>query len=181
MTPQNASDSVERWYRSHYGGLFNWLQYKLGNASHAADLAHDTFVRMLARGPAGNAALVDVREPRTYLRTIAQGLVIDHWRREALERAYLEALALQPEAYSPSAEERAIILDSLERIARLVDALKPKVRTAFLLAQIEGLGYLEVADRMGLSVRTVERHVADALYRCHRALRDVGGAVGGAP
>lgn len=172
MTPQSVSNPVEWLYRSHYGGLFNWLQYKLGNASHAADLAHDTFVRMLARGPSGYPTLGELREPRAYLRTIARGLVIDHWRREALEQAYLEVLAQQPEACSPSEEERAIILDSLEQIARLLDALKPKVRTAFLLAQIEGMGYAEIADCMGVSLRTVERYVADALFRCHRALRD---------
>lgn len=173
MTVQiSSADSVEWLYRNHYGGLLAWLQRKLGSASHAADLAQDTFVRMLARGPAIRPGMVDLREPAAYLRAIANGLVIDHWRRQTLEQAYLEALALQPEARAPSPEDRAIILEALEQIARLLDTLKPRMRTAFLLSQIEGLGYAEIARQMGVSVRTIERYMAEALYRCHRALND---------
>ncbi|MND67281.1 putative RNA polymerase sigma factor FecI [compost metagenome] len=98
---------------------------------------------------------------------MARGLVIDHWRREELERAYLEALAHLPEAEAPSPEERELILELLERIALMLDRLKPKARTAFLLAQCEGLTHKEVAARMGISLRSVERYVADALYQCY--------------
>ena len=94
--------------------------------------------------------------------------MIDHWRREELERAYRESLALLPEAATPSLEERELILELLESIARLLDGLKPKVRTAFLLAQCEGLTHAQVAERMGISLRSVERHVADALFHCYQ-------------
>ncbi|MDH4608356.1 sigma-70 family RNA polymerase sigma factor [Pseudomonas sp. BN102] len=154
--------TVQALYSEHHGWLKNWLRSKLGNAADAADLAQDTFLRLLGRSDS-----LDLRAPRAFLRTVARGLVIDHWRREELERAYLEALAQLPEAEAPSPESRELILEVLERIALMLDRLKPKARTAFLLAQCEGLTHKEVAAQMGISLRSVERYVADALYQCY--------------
>jgi RNA polymerase sigma-70 factor (ECF subfamily) len=98
---------------------------------------------------------------------VARGLVIDHWRREELERAYLEALAHLPAQQAPSPESRELVFELLESIARMLDGLRPRVRRAFLLAQCEGLTHKQIAERMGISVRSVERYVADALYHCY--------------
>ena len=154
----SSHDSVHRLYQQHHSWLNTWLRCRLGNAADAADLAQDTFVRLLQR-----REHLELNAPRAFLRTIARGLVIDHWRREELQRAYLEALAQLPEAEVPSAETREL----LERIACLLDGLRPKVRTAFLLAQCEGLSHKQIAEQMGISLRSVERYVADALYHCY--------------
>ncbi|MFI8560082.1 sigma-70 family RNA polymerase sigma factor [Pseudomonas putida] len=156
------NDSVHALYSHHHGWLHNWLRSKLGNAADAADLAQDTFVRLLQRREA-----LELSAPRAFLRTVARGLVIDHWRREELHRAYLEALAQVPEDQAPSVETRELLLELLERIARLLDGLKPKVRRAFLLAQCDGLSHKQIAEHMGISLRSVERYVADALYHCY--------------
>ncbi|BBH43645.1 sigma-70 family RNA polymerase sigma factor [Pseudomonas sp. KU43P] len=157
-----SNDSVHTLYSDHHSWLNTWLRSKLGNAADAADLAQDTFVRLLQRHeqPQLNA-------PRAFLRTIARGLVIDHWRREELHRAYLEALAHLPDGQVPSPEARELLLQLLERIAQMLDGLKPKVRRAFLLAQCEGLSHKAIAEQMGISLRSVERYVADALYHCY--------------
>lgn len=157
-----SRESVHTLYSHHHGWLNTWLRSKLGNAADAADLAQDTFVRLLQR-----RELLELNAPRAFLRTIARGLVIDHWRREELQRAYLEALAHLPEAEVPSLETRELLLELLERIAHMLDGLKPKVRRAFLLAQCEGLSHKDIAEQMGVSLRSVERYVADALYHCY--------------
>lgn len=149
-------------YTDHHGWLKTWLVGRLGNASDAADFAQDTFLRVMTRcDPA------TIETPRAFLRTIARGLVIDHWRREALQKAWLDSIAHLPEAEAPSPETREIVLQVLERIAAMIDGLKPRVRTAFLLAQCEGLTHCQIAERLGVSVRSVERYVADALYHCY--------------
>ena len=68
----------------------------------------------------------------------------------------------------PSEETRLLILDSLERIDRLLDQLKPRVREAFLLAQLDGLTCQQIALRLGVSKATVERDLAKALHACYR-------------
>lgn len=154
--------AVQTLYSNHHGWLHTWLRSRLGNAADAADLAQDTFVRLLQR-----TERLELKSPRAFLRTIAQGLVIDHWRREEIERAYLESIAHLPPAQAPDTEAQALILELLEAIARMLEGLKPKVRRAFLLAQCEGLTYKQIAEQMGISLRSVERYVADALYHCY--------------
>lgn len=151
-------------YGAHHGWLQGWLRRSVGCSQQAADLAQDTFVRLLVRDKP-----ISDQAPRALLIRIARGLVIDHWRRNALERAYLEALAQLPEESHPSPEVRHEALQCLERIAQLLDGLKPKVREAFLLYQLGGLNHAEVAEQLGVSSRTVERHVASALLHCYRA------------
>ncbi|AIR88667.1 sigma-70 family RNA polymerase sigma factor [Pseudomonas cremoricolorata] len=153
---------VTTLYLDHHRWLHAWLHGRLGNAADAADLVQETFVRLLNR-----RERLELKTPRAFLRTVAKGLVIDHWRRGEIERAYLEALAQRPDLESPSPESRELVFELLERIARMLDGLKPKVRQAFLLAQCEGLSHPQVAARMGISLRSVERYVADALYHCY--------------
>ncbi|THF63543.1 sigma-70 family RNA polymerase sigma factor [Pseudothauera rhizosphaerae] len=152
---------IESLYSDHHGWLQGWLRRKLGNASDAADLAHDTFLRILAGRHAA-----DILEPRKYLVTIANGLVIDRFRRQAIESAYLETLAARPEPLAVSPETRALILETLFAIDRMLDELGPRSREIFLLAQFEGLGYAQIGERLGVSVTTVKKHLVRALARC---------------
>lgn len=160
-------------YSDHHGWLKGWLRAKLGCAADAADLAHDTFLRLLNRderadGGDGAAPARDLRQPRAYLTRIAQGLVIDHWRRRDVERAYLDALANQPEADAPSPETRALIIETLVRMDAALDALKPRTREAFLLAQLDGMTGPAIAARLGVSLATVERDLVAGWQQCYR-------------
>lgn len=160
--------SIHRLYSDHHGWLQGWLQRKLGNAFDAADLAQDTFVRMLTAPddlPEKQAGW-NLREPRAYLTVIARRLMANLHRRRSLEQAYAEALALLPEPHMPSAEQQAIILETLQEIDAMLDILPAAVRRAFLLAQLDGLTYAEIAQQMALSERTVKRYMAQAMARC---------------
>lgn len=161
----SSTYDVQSLYSDHHGWLYNWLRGRLGNAADAADLAQDTFVRVLMAKSAGV-----IREPRHYLQTIARGLVIDLYRRRSLERAYLEALALLPEAVQPSLEEQALLLEALTEIDRMLDGLGQKTRQAFILSQLEGLTYSQIAERLGISIRTVNKYMAKAMEHCCLAM-----------
>lgn len=153
-------------YADHHRWLQSWLRGKLGCAHHAADLAHDTFLRILSAHP------VAIDEPRAYLTTIARGLLVDHWRRRKLETAWLETLAALPPAAMPSPEARALALEALVKIDALLDALKPRVRAAFLLAQLDGLSYREIGARLGVGERMVKKYMAQAMVHCLRVQTD---------
>ena len=157
----NKPDSIETLYVAHHGWLQGWLRRRLGNTFEAADLAHDTFLRVLCK-----EVPVAIREPRAFLTTIAQGLVSNHLRRKRIEEAYLEALALLPEAQAPSPEVQAVMLETLIEVDRLLDGLPPLVRQAFLLSQLDGLGQAEIAQRLSVSVPTIKRYVARAIEHC---------------
>ncbi len=148
-------------YADHHGWLVGWLRKKLGCSQQAADLAQDTFLRVLQR-PEHEG----LREPRAYLTTIARGLLINFWRRQDIERAWLEALAAQPEALAPSPEEQALMLEALFEIDALLLQLPDKVRRAFLWSQLDGLTYREIAEKLGVSERMVKKYMAQAMLHC---------------
>ena len=165
----SAAHPLHALYSHHHGWLQSWLRRRLGCADDAADLAQDTFVRLLK-----SRQLSPLREPRAYLSSIARGLMIDQYRRRELERAYLESVELLPRQEVPSEDSRILILDALERIDRMLDQLKPRVRQAFLFAQLDGLTCTQIAEKLGVSRATVERDLAKALQHCYR-LRYVEG------
>ncbi|MBD9413632.1 sigma-70 family RNA polymerase sigma factor [Pseudomonas sp. PDM16] len=163
MSGSPSASVITQLYTDHHGWLQSWLRSRLNNSADAADLAQDTFVRLLQRR--GDVA---PSEPRAYLRTVARGLVIDLWRRRDVERAWLETVAHIPEHEAPSPETSLLVVESLIAIDRMLDELKPKVRQAFLLAQLDGMTCPRIAERLGVSLSTVERYIASALRHCYR-------------
>ncbi len=155
--------SHEGLYREHRSWLTDWLRRRLGTCSdRAVDFMHDTFVRLLQGGDQPPA----LSQPRAYLATIARGLVVDHFRRQDLERSYLEALAALPEAMHPSPEEHAVLMETLLTLDRLLHGLGPKVREAFLLAQLEGWDHAQIAQHLGVSVSSVKKYMHKAVVQC---------------
>lgn len=149
----------------HAGWLKGWLRGKLGCSDTAADLAQDTYVRIMS----GRLKPLDeLREPRAFLTTVARGLVIDHYRRKEIERAYLEALAVAPEALAPSAEEKLLVMEALLEVDRMLDGLSAKARAAWLYSRIDGLGHAEIASLLGVSVPRVRQYLATAARQCYR-------------
>jgi RNA polymerase sigma factor (sigma-70 family) len=153
---------INTLYVDHYGWLKGWLRHKLGDSFTAADLAHDTFVRLLAREEA-----VVIQEPRAFLTTVAQRVLANHWRRQQLERAYLDALAHLPATSTPSEEARAILFETLMQIDRMLDGLPVPVKRVFLLTHLDGLNHVQVAGTMNISLSTVKRHLIQAARQCY--------------
>jgi RNA polymerase sigma factor (sigma-70 family) len=157
--------TIEVLYSDHHPWLKGWLHRRLGNAEQAADLAHDAFIRLLS----SESLPGKLDEPRAFLTTVAQNLVFNHWRREKLERAYLEAIAQTPCQVALSPEDNAILLETLIELDRLLDGLPAIVRRAFLLSQLDGQTHAQVAQALEISVPTVKRYIVKALQQCYFA------------
>ncbi len=161
------ADSIQWLYREHHSWLRQWLQYRLGCSETAADLAQDTFVRLLTW-----PQRFDRCGARAYLSTIANGLVIDLWRRRQIERAWLETLAVSPQPLEPSPEYRALLLEALCAVDALLRRLPLRPRQAFVMAQVHGMKYQEIAVKLGVSERMIKKYMAQAMLHC--AMHDAG-------
>ena len=159
--------SVDVLYTDHHAWLRAWLQRRLGNAADAADLAHEAFLRLILKpAPHGFGS---PPEARAYLRAMAQGMCVNLWRRREIEQAWLDTLAAQPEAFAPSAERQAIVLEALQEIAALLLDLPPKAARAFMMSAVCGMTAAEIGDELGVSARMVRKYVAQAMLRCMQA------------
>ncbi|BAO61920.1 RNA polymerase sigma factor (sigma-70 family) [Pseudomonas protegens] len=158
--PAQASD-LTQLYRQQHQWLKNWLRLRLNCSHSAADLAQDTFLRLLAKPEP-----VQIQAPRSFLAKVAQSVLSNHYRRQKLERAYLEALQYVPAHVVPDLETQAILLETLMQLDAVLERQEPAVRQAFLWWQLEGLGHEQIAERLQVSVTTVKRYIIKAGAQC---------------
>lgn len=157
--------SVDVLYHSHYDWLRGWLRGKLGCAHEAADVAQDTFIRIIA----SRDALFGVQQqPRAYLTTTAKNLLIDRARRKVLRDAYLAELTQLAESLGgqPAPDETMMALQALEQIAMALERVSARAREAFMLHYLDDRPQAEVAERLGVSRRMVQKYLVQALMQC---------------
>lgn len=154
--------AVAALYASHHGWLHALLHRRLGCTETAADLAHDAFLRLLVTPRRFDS----FQGTRAYLSRVAKGLCVDLWRRREIERAWLEAFAAQPEATAPPAEHHAMVIETLCQVDAMLASLPRRVADAFVLAQVRGLTYREIAVRLEVSERMIKKYMARAMLHC---------------
>lgn len=162
-----TASHLENLYRNHHGWLKGWIRARLGCAEQASDLTHDIFIKLMLQ-----RQTTELRFPRAYLTSLARNTLVDLYRRRSIEQAYLEMLMLQPEASEISPETRHSIIEALIEIDRLLDNLGERGREIFLLAQLDGLSYVEISRRLKISVNTVRKHFIRAMSQCLMLIED---------
>jgi RNA polymerase sigma-70 factor (ECF subfamily) len=157
--------AIDALYRDHHNWLFVWLRKKLNSQHQAADIAHDTFTRILSL-----SHLPCLQEPRAYLVTVAKHLLIDQTRKQHIEQAYLAELTRAAEAMDrfPSAEDIAAAVQILDKISQVLAGLAEKPRQAFLLHYFDGLTHAAIATQLGVSDRMVRKYLVQSLVHCHQ-------------
>jgi RNA polymerase sigma-70 factor (ECF subfamily) len=159
---------LHAWYVDHGGWLLAWLKKKLGCPHNAADMAHDTFARILA----SRDALSAVREPRAFLSVTASRLIIDQARRRQVEEAYLAelSLAMADHPGAPSPEQILMTSQALAQISAILEGLAERPRQAFLLHYLDGDTHAEIAAKLAVTDRMVRKYLVSALLHCHDAV-----------
>lgn len=166
-----SSKKVSLAYQNTYGQLVSFFRKRLDNAHDATDLSQDVFALWLKR-----AKQTPVEHTRAFLFKIAHRVLIDYWR-SAGKRRLLLAEDQEEEIYrqdvAPFETDPHQRLEHQQRLNHLeaaINSLPPRRRQAFVLHRFDGLSQVEVAERMGISVSMVEKHIAGALVHCKRYL-----------
>ncbi|SDK41404.1 RNA polymerase sigma-70 factor, ECF subfamily [Methylophilus rhizosphaerae] len=165
MPDPGVQQQLHHLYSHHHGWLKAWLRKKLSCQHTAADLAQDTFVRLIVSDKTPLPG-----QSRAYLTQIAKGLVIDLYRRQRLEQAYHEWLLQLPPIDIPSPEQQAIALQSLIQLDKVFDQLPARVRETFILSRFDQRTYSEIAAQLGISVAAVRKYMLKATQACMEQL-----------
>lgn len=160
-----------------YGDLLRSICRSTGSLDHASDVLHDSLVRL---------AMISQREailhPRTYLRNIVRTALADRGRDLkrwmpfpdsdesggpvhpdiAACRTILD-YTFDPHAFAPSPERLADLRARLREAQAIVNSLPPKCRQVFWLFRIEGYSQQEIAERLDISLKTVQYHIKRSL------------------
>lgn len=143
--------TVDQLFKSEASQLRRYFRRKTGDYDRAADLVQDAFVKM-AEAPVAN-----IHNPAAYLQRIARNLIAD-WFRNRRGHLFSEHIPLEECDASVSAPQEDLYL-----FERAVSGMSQKTRDVFLLKRVEGLTYEQIARRLGISPKTVEYHMGQAL------------------
>lgn len=154
--------------REHAATLERLAARRLRGEEEAADLVQSVWCRWLERGPAAPPP----RDPRRFLVTMALNLIRDAARGRRRREAGRQALEPLLDPAAPCTERLALARRDRADLVAAVDGLPPRTRAVLLLFRVEGLGYRAIAERLGISPRTVEHHLREAMVRLRRDLAE---------
>jgi RNA polymerase sigma-70 factor (ECF subfamily) len=133
----------------------------------AADLVQEAFLKTVEAG--GKA---EVEKPVNLLFRIARNAVIDRLRSKGRAAALFRNEEADAADSSASPERILIASERLKRAMACIEHMPPKRREVFLLHRLEGLSYAEIARQAGISIKTVEKHMACAMAQLSREVDD---------
>lgn len=151
----SASDYREV-FDEYYDAIRNFLYFKTYDEGVAEDIAQDTFIKLWE-----NRAKIDKSTIKSYLYTIANNLAINSLKRQQLRYKFEKSSAKRVESESP--QFLAEMKEYEEKVNRVISEMTDGSREVFLMNRIEGLKYKEIAERLGISVKAVEKRMSKAL------------------
>lgn len=155
----------------HYDALLAQITRRFGDRAFAQDIVQDVGLQLLARPERPS-----VLSPLALLRHIAHEHAIGRWRSERRRLARVMPMAQVPEVACPLSElERlAEARQALESLAEAIAELPERCREVFVMHKIHLIPQAEVAAHLGISLKTVEKHLRLGLARCRARLQREG-------
>ena len=163
-----ASDQAafEILFNSFQAKIFNFLLFKTKDSDAAEDLLQETFLKVWKN----RSTLDETRSIQNYLYTIADNLAHNHFRHA---KVVADHSARVESRMFTIIDNPQFIMEEKEyhlALTAAIEALPEKTRIVFLMSRMEDLTYEEIADRLSLSIKTVESHMTKALKLLRKAL-----------
>ena len=160
-----TKEEFKHLFDKHFDAVRSYLVYRGADTEVAADLAQDVFMKIWEK-----QILLDQKETLPLLYKIAKDMFISKYRRNKLEVNYLNSIQIKVETISPEDEIRRKEL--LTNYKKALAGLNDKQRMVFLMSRMEGLKYKEIAERLNLSVKAVEKRMNLALTYLKKELEN---------
>ncbi len=161
---ESLAGSIER----HRLEVSRFLHGRVGCADTAADLYQSIAENLLRRNPDP-----PIKNVRAFLFQAARNAASNQQRAEHARTKFgVLAVPLLDESYDRSPEIIAEAEEALARVNQALQDLPVLTRKVFTLYRIHGAKQQDIAEQLGVSISTVEKHVRKALSHCYNCLRD---------
>ncbi|KAA5546440.1 RNA polymerase sigma-70 factor [Adhaeribacter rhizoryzae] len=158
-------EKVELLFRQYYAGLCKSLYRILRDDSLAEDIVQEVFLKVweIREQLQMNEAI------QSYLYRSCYNTALNFLKKQKqnTDMAILEVVPGED-----SAEKSLDFAETESQIFAAIEALPPKTRLVFSLSRFEELSYKEIADRLDISIKSVEKHMGIALQRLRENLRE---------
>lgn len=151
-----------------------FLRQFLPSTADAQEVAQDAYLKLYV---ALRKQAHRDHSPRALLYTTAKNLALSRLRHQKVIDRTLVAVTVSQEIATQriSPEQSASRSQSVQSLLEVIQSLPPKRRMVIWLRLAEGLSQKEIAEKLGIAVSTVEKHLAHGLHQCRNAMRQVSG------
>ncbi len=158
-----TKEQFKTLFDQYFDDIRRYIYYRSGDEALSTDLAQDTFMRIWEKGllllPGKDAGL---------LYKIAGDLFVSHTRREKLRKEAPERIRFQQRGIGP--DEELEFRELQEKYEKALMKLPEDLRIVFLMSRMEELTYSEIAARLSLSVKAIEKRMTGALARLRKEI-----------
>ncbi len=162
----NERQALRQLFEQHYNMVCQAIYRFVRDQSTAEDLAQEVFLRFWEK----RHSIEVTSSLPAYLRRMAINEGLGYLRRnKRWEQDELDPARESGSDYS--AEEHYLHGELQDNITDAINTLPPKCRTVFQLSRFEELTYQEIADQMGISIKTVENQMGKALRVLRKRLQ----------
>lgn len=165
LLKRDADKAIELLFRQYYSYVCKMVYQVVPQATVAEDLAQDIFFEMWRRKDQLNITSI-----RAYLRRAALNRTLNYLRDRKIKWEDDQTLPDLQSADTPT--HQTVENAELEQfIEQAIDQLPEKCRLVFVLSRFDELSHQEIADQLGISVKTVENQIGKALKYLRNALQ----------
>jgi RNA polymerase sigma-70 factor (ECF subfamily) len=142
-------------FKAHHGAIRNYIFYRCGDIEMASDIAQDVFLRLWERQYSLNS-----NNMKTVLYKIAMSCYLNDQRKRENRTDFEKSIITEDES---SPEDEMVFSELISSYAKALEEMPEKQRAIFLMNREDGMKYSEIADRLNVSVKLVEKHISAAL------------------
>jgi RNA polymerase sigma-70 factor (ECF subfamily) len=141
----------------HFDAIRSFVFYRCGDMDVASDVAQDVFMKIWEKRDALNGSRIT---PLLY--KMATDCYISHYRK-GLCRTNFEQSLTGDDGGDVSPEDELLFRETAAVYAKALEQMPEMQRTVFLMNREDEMKYREIAERLHISVKTVEKHISAAL------------------
>lgn len=162
--------SFKRFVESYSNDLLYYAQYLVHSKEEAEEIVSDVFVEVWQN----RNKISEIKKEKVWLLAITHNKAVSYLRKKEHAVSFITwdevgEHTLPTNLQTP--DEHLISQEEMSRINHIISILPPRCRQVFVLAKIEKLLYKDIADLLGISVKTINVHVAKALEMLSEALK----------
>lgn len=165
---ESPQKGCELLFRRYHQALCSHAVRYVYSKETAEDLVSDVFCKFWKTKAYENIT----SSYRYYLFRCVRNEAYNYLRLEFQKLEGLETALIHEEAFSQRPDQIIQFEEVLHKVEDLVGQLPPQCRKVFLLNRFEGRKYQDIATELGLSIKTVEVHMAKALSSIRKGLKD---------
>jgi len=164
--PESRADFFSKLFSDSHAALRRYVRRLVRSRETADEIVQEAFLRTYERADPRQA-------PKTFLYTIARNLATDHRRHDRIAQTDAVGDLDNLDVVSPlESFEAWLLAEERTRLLRdAVEQLPPQCRAVFALKVFHAYSYKEIAQRLGISTKTVENHLARGMSDTRSYLR----------